>query len=389
MSNDDDQIAPGGVEEIRRRLLGHYDSGKRDLPWRGETDPYRIWVSEVMLQQTRVDSVIPYYRRWVARFPTLESLAAAGEEEVLRSWQGLGYYSRARSLLSAARLVRERCRGSLPSSAAELSELPGIGEYTAGAVASIAFGEAVPAVDGNARRVLSRLFDLPDPRPGTLQRLAGELLDPARPGDFNQALMELGAVECAPRAPACGECPLRDVCLARARGTAHERPLRRGRKSVPEVGIGVLVAVSASVSPQGSRFLLRKRPKKGLLAGMWEFPGVELGEARKGSRDGAAPLSHGARVTPAEEENMALAAVRSMAREMEIQAVERPVALPPIVHVFSHLKAIYRPFLFQVSEPGSVESGSWVAQDQLENLPLPVAQQKIAAAGRRAVRPEL
>ncbi|MGM0669703.1 MAG: A/G-specific adenine glycosylase, partial [Gemmatimonadota bacterium] len=166
--------------EIRHILLRAYDEGKRDLPWRRETDPYRVWVSEVMLQQTRVETVIPYYRTWVTRFPDLESLAAAEEEDVLRAWKGLGYYSRARNLQRAARVVRERFNGKLPADGNDLRSLPGIGEYTAGALASIAFGRPVPAVDGNVRRVLARLFDLPDPGAAELRALASELVDPRR-----------------------------------------------------------------------------------------------------------------------------------------------------------------------------------------------------------------
>ena len=208
--------------EIRRRLLSAYDVGKRDLPWRGEEDPYRIWVSEVMLQQTRVETVVPYYRAWMDRFPTVEALAEADEDEVLRAWQGFGYYSRARRLREGARVVRERFGGCLPRSSLELRDLPGVGEYTAGAVASIAFGEVVPAVDGNVKRVLARLFDVPTPSPAELRALAADLVDPKRPGDFNQALMELGATVCTPRAPLCGECPLDSICLALERGTVND-----------------------------------------------------------------------------------------------------------------------------------------------------------------------
>jgi A/G-specific adenine glycosylase len=230
------------TEATRRLLLEAFDKGKRDLPWRGESDPYRIWVSEVMLQQTRVETVIPYYKRWLQRFPSMEALAAAREEDVLLAWQGLGYYSRARRLLGAARIIRERHGGRLPRAAEELRRLPGVGEYTAGAVASMAFGESVPAVDGNARRVLARLYDLPDPRPGELRELAGALVDPHRPGDSNQALMELGATVCLPRSPLCPSCPVEELCMAKARGTVGERPPRRARRPVPEVEMAVVVA---------------------------------------------------------------------------------------------------------------------------------------------------
>ncbi len=272
------RAAARNAATVRRLLLAAYDAGKRSLPWRGETDPYRIWVSEVMLQQTRVETVIPYYGRWLERFPDIATLAAAEEDEVLRVWQGLGYYSRARRLHEGARVVRERHGGFLPSSSEELRNLPGVGHYTAGAVASIAFGEAVPAVDGNVRRVLSRLFDLPNPSSIQLRRLSATLVDPKRPGDFNQALMELGATVCKPKSPKCGICPVDEECRARVAGTVEDRPSRKPKKLAPEVDVAVAVAVVRDESGE-LQFLLRKRPVSGLLAGMWEFPGVAMEEA--------------------------------------------------------------------------------------------------------------
>ena len=199
----------GDIPGFRRALLGHFDRSRRALPWRSERTPYRVMVSEFMLQQTRVETVIPYYERWLRRFPGWEALADAGEDEVLRAWTGLGYYRRARNLHRAARVVRERFGGELPKEPAALKRLPGVGEYTAGAVASIAFGRAVPAVDGNVRRVLCRILDVAAPTAGRLREEAARLVDPGRPGDFNEALMELGATVCTPRAPGCGGCPVR------------------------------------------------------------------------------------------------------------------------------------------------------------------------------------
>ena len=178
---------------VRRLLLEHYNAHRRDLPWRESREPYRVWVSEIMLQQTRVETAIPYYHRWMERFPTVEDLAEADEQSVLKTWEGLGYYSRARNLRRSALIVRDRLGGVLPHDSQGLKTLPGIGEYSAGAIASIAYGEVVPAVDGNVRRVLSRLFDLENPPAASLRKRAGELVDPDRPGDWNQALMELGA----------------------------------------------------------------------------------------------------------------------------------------------------------------------------------------------------
>jgi A/G-specific adenine glycosylase len=373
---------------IRRLLLAAYDAGKRHLPWRGETDPYRIWVSEVMLQQTRVETVIPYYRKWVERFPDIDALAEAEEDEVLRVWQGLGYYSRARRLHQGAQVVRERFGGSLPSTQAGLRELPGVGDYTAGAIASIAFGEVVPSVDGNARRVLSRLFDLPNPSLRELRGLAGKLVDPERPGDFNQALMELGALVCLPRSPRCEECPVGSECLALARGTVGERPGPKTRKAIPEVDVAVLVAVIRDDSGTPC-VLVRKRPNVGLLAGMWEFPGVELeaGSAlsrlqlthRKNSRQGMAPNAR-----PRARERAI-----SLALELGLGAAEGTVGpsrllhidLPVVTHLFSHLKVRYWPFVIPTgsragARPGR-EVGRWVSLEELDHVPLPVAQRKI------------
>jgi A/G-specific adenine glycosylase len=282
---------------FRRRLLDWFDAGGRDLPWRETSDPYRIWVSEVMLQQTRVEAVIPYYRRWLERFPDITALAGAPEEEVLGAWAGLGYYSRARNLHRAAQVVRERHGGEVPRDPDALRALPGVGEYTVGAVASIAFGIPLPAVDGNVRRVMARLTDTPDPSPAELRRWAGDLVDRKRPGDFNQALMELGATTCAPRNPECGVCPVAGFCAAARAGTQADRPSRRRKARVRDVAWGV--AVLLAEGPGGPRVLARRRPSEGLLGGMWEFPSdvPEAGsdDPEAGSDPGAAALEAAAR----------------------------------------------------------------------------------------------
>ena len=214
---------------FRSDLLAHFDRNKRDLPWRMDRTPYRVMVSELMLQQTRVETVLPYYARWLEQFPTFEALAAASVDDVLRAWKGLGYYARARNLHKAAQVVRDRYQGVLPEDPAELRALPGVGEYTTGALASIVFGVAIPAVDGNVKRVLARLFDEATPSPKWLRAVAGDLVDPERPGDFNEAMMELGATVCTPRAPRCGDCPVRPHCFAYQRDTVLERPSPRRR----------------------------------------------------------------------------------------------------------------------------------------------------------------
>lgn len=340
---------------LRRALLAHYDRERRDLPWRGETDPYRILVSEVMLQQTRVETVLGRYGSWLERFPDLASLAGAADDDVMKAWEGLGYYRRARNLHRTARLVRERPGGALPSTYAELAELPGLGEYTAGAVASIAYGIAAAAVDGNARRVLARLFDLADPSARELRRLAALLVDPRRPGDFNQALMELGATICTPRAPACGRCPLGRLCAARAAGTVGERPAPRRRAPAPTVEIGVAVLLT-----HDRRVLVVRRPEAGLLGGLWEFPGEEL-------RGGETP---------------GIAATRAATRR-GVRVRSRGRALAPVPHAFSHLKAVYRPVLYRLQRPQGAAQGRWVRLERLSTLALPVAQRRIAESLER------
>ncbi|MDT8305971.1 MAG: A/G-specific adenine glycosylase [Anaerolineae bacterium] len=259
--------------EVAPRLLAWWDAGHANLPWRASRDPYAIWIAEVMLQQTQITTVIPYYERWMARFPNIESLAAASPDEVLKLWEGLGYYSRARNLHAAARRIVAGHGGQLPDSVAALRTLPGIGPYTAGAIASIAFGKRAPVVDGNVIRVLSRLVDLEADVTETatkkrLWKLAGSLVPEQRPGDYNQALMELGQRICVPAAPACHRCPLAELCLARARGTQLERPVRPPRRDTPHYHV-----VAGVIYRADGAFLIAKRPPEGLLGGLWEFPG--------------------------------------------------------------------------------------------------------------------
>jgi A/G-specific adenine glycosylase len=270
---------PSDPTQAATDLLGWFDRHRRDLPWRRAADPYGIWLSEVMLQQTRVETALPYYQRFLERFPTVAELAQAPLEEVLALWSGLGYYRRARQLHAAARQVA--AAGEFPSTVDGLLQLPGIGPYTAAAVASIAFGVAVPVLDGNVERVMARRLALAtDPKAaparGRLLAAAAALLSPGRPGDSNQALMELGATLCLPRRPQCLLCPLRPGCRAAAEGRQESYPAPRRRRRSERRRL--LVAVAA----RGERVLLFRRPSRaGLLAGTWELPWIELGEAQE------------------------------------------------------------------------------------------------------------
>ena len=268
------------MADFADRVLKWYLENKRRLPWRDHPDPYAVWVSEIMLQQTRVETVIPYFERWMMRFPSVGHLAEASEQEVLSIWEGLGYYSRARNLHKAARLVVEKYQGKLPGEVAALRTLPGIGRYTAGAIASMAFGADVPTLDANIRRIFARAFlvTVPADTPAgeeLLWSLAGDYLPKGRAGDYNQALMDLGATICLPHNPTCLICPLRDVCIAQAEGIQEQLPVLKPKTTVPHH------IVTAAVLTRDGRVLLAKRPSKGLLGGLWEFPGgkTEVGES--------------------------------------------------------------------------------------------------------------
>jgi A/G-specific adenine glycosylase len=251
---------------FRRQLLAWYDVHRRDLPWRRDRDPYHVWISEIMLQQTRVAAVIEHYHEFLRRFPTVQRLAAAREASVLAAWSGLGYYRRARMMHAAAKLIVHERSGKFPATAKELEELPGIGRYTAAAIASIAFDEPVAVVDGNVKRVLQRKFG---------KRLMGEelwdaadeVLDRKRPGDFNQAMMELGATICTPKSPSCMMCPVLDSCLTRG----ESAPLR---KAIPQTRLEVHYALDVRHKCSDSKeiFLVRRPRNASLMAGMWELP---------------------------------------------------------------------------------------------------------------------
>jgi A/G-specific adenine glycosylase len=337
-------------------LLAWYDRNKRDLPWRHTRDPYRIWVSEIMLQQTRVAAVLPYYRQWMEALPTVEALAAVPEERLMKLWQGLGYYSRARNLQKAARVIVEELGGVFPDTYEALLRLPGVGEYTAGAVASIAFGEAVPAVDGNVLRVISRTADIrEDISDAKVRRTFRALLEEAmpreEPGKFNQALMELGATVCAPNgAPDCGRCPLSGLCEANRLGIQTELPLKskKAPRRVEEMTVYLL--------RRGDAVALRRRGEAGLLAGLWEFPHVPgaLGEAAAGD---------------------ALASWGLTALDWEKKISAK--------HVFTHVEWHMTGYLLTVR--GECPGFTWADREALETLAVPSAFARYLEEARRAL----
>ncbi|HIF38770.1 MAG TPA: A/G-specific adenine glycosylase [Gemmatimonadetes bacterium] len=353
-------------QKITQDLLrDYYEARGRDLPWRENRDPYKVWVSEIMLQQTRVETVIPYFNTWIERFPKLSDLADADEESILHLWQGLGYYSRARNLLKAIQIVDEHMGGSVPRDPMKLRTLPGIGEYTANAIASIAFGEPLAAIDGNLRRVLSRLFDLPDPSSADLKSKATLLLDIERPGDWNQAVMDLGATVCTPRTPDCGECPLENQCQSAKKGTQVQRPISKPKLRTRSVIQTVVIAVNSE-----GEFLLRKRPTEGLLAGLWEFPGTEL-------------TGNNVETSPHED----------VAKNLGIDLTGDKTELIPLnslVDKLSHLTVTYQPLLVigfdSISHCVTPDRGyCWAGGDAVKNLPLPVGQQKLLKLAREAL----
>ncbi len=343
--------------EIQKALLRWFARHARDLPWRKTKDPYAIWVSEIMLQQTQVVTVVPYYERFLKRFPTVERLARARLDTILKRWEGLGYYSRARNLHRAAREIVERFHGQFPQTAVELLTLPGIGRYTAGAIASNAFDERAPIVDGNVERVLCRVFRIHgDPKSGTVQRalwsIAADLVPANTPGLFNQALMEVGAEICTPRNPQCEDCPLSRACQAKRHGEQLSLPQRRAKKPLPShtVVVGVIY--------KDGRMLIDKRRPDGLLGGLWEFPG---GKKEPG-------------------ETLEAALMREVHEEVAIKIrVERPLAV--VDHAYSHFRVRIHAFecTWISGKPRCITCAQfkWVRPGDLGRYAFPAANNKI------------
>ena len=344
--------------QFARQLLDWYAENARELPWRGHPDPYAVWVSEIMLQQTRVETVIPYFQRWLERFQTVSALANAPQGEVLSLWEGLGYYSRARNLHKAARQVVSKFKGEIPQDIKNLTTLPGIGRYTAAAIASIAFGKNEPALDGNIRRVLSRVFNVTDPTrssPGErlLWSLAEEHLPPGQAGDFNQAMMDLGATICLPKKPDCPTCPVMAICQAHALGIQEKRPVPRTKAKIPHH------TVTAAVIQQDNKVMIVQRPQDGLLGGMWEFPG--------GKRE------------PGEE--LAACLRREIIEELGAEIkIRSPFGI--FKHAYTHFRVTLHAFLCTLngSQPQLKEHTDlrWVLPEDLDEFPMGKIDRQIA-----------
>ena len=359
------------IASFREKLLAWYDANKRDLPWRRTQDPYKIWISEIMLQQTRVDTVIPYYERFLDWFPTLADLAQAPEEKLLKAWEGLGYYSRVRNMQKAAQQIMEDHGGVFPATYEAISKLKGIGPYTAGAIASIAFGLPEPAVDGNVMRVLARLFEVdydigvPTNRK-IFQAMMEVLIDPERPGDFNQALMDLGSDIESPVNPRPEESPVKEFSAAYQHGTMDRYPIKAPKKTpVPVYLTGFLIKDS-----QG-RYLLEKNEREGLLSGFWHFPLIEVDSLS----ENLGQLS----LLDEKEQAEGNLEILSFEQDYDLVIDWQERTYPLVQHVFSHRKwqVQIRYGLVKEGEQATSESTIWLQPEEFSAYPFAKPQQKI------------
>ena len=345
------------MPKLSRLLLTWYHQhGRTSMPWRDHPDSYAVWVSEIMLQQTRVETVIPYFEKWMKLFPDVRALANASEQDVLNAWEGLGYYSRARNLHKAAKIVASKFNGELPRSLIDLRSLPGIGRYTVGAIASMAFGMDEPTLDGNLRRVFSRLFDVDeftDSPTGEkiLWDLAAQNLPKGQAGDYNQALMDLGATICLPKNPRCLLCPLMEICEARKNGTQDVRPVLKAKKKTPHyIHAAAVIVRRIGNSPH---VLLAQRPPDGLLGGMWEFPNGRVN------------------ADPAKE----LTKVLNAAYRLK---VKRKEALGVIQHAYTHFKVTVHAFRCDCAPIPKNKNLKWVRANELDDYPMGKVDRQIA-----------
>jgi A/G-specific adenine glycosylase len=346
-------------EKIQVKLLRWFEKNGRDLPWRKTQDPYAIWVSEIMLQQTQVATVTPYYQKFLKFFPTVRHLAKADLSEVLKAWEGLGYYSRARNLHQASKIVLKEFNGKVPDTLQDLLLLPGIGRYTAGAILSIAYNKEAPILDGNVKRVLSRLFAVSDNPPigksaRILWQISESLIPKGRTNSFNQALMDLGSIICMPRNPLCFRCPLHPFCKGYLSGRPESFPSRSIKRKIPH-----MTAVSAVIYNDG-KVLLNRRPPKGLLGGLWEFPNWNIRDKRR----------------------LGLKLRNHIKREMGVNVkVEEPIG--SLHQAFSHFKLTLHVFQCKALNRGG--KGKWVPIQKLGLFPMSRIHRRIAEqiAGNR------
>ena len=362
------------ILSFRQKLLAWYDKNKRDLPWRRSKNPYHIWVSEIMLQQTRVDTVIPYYERFLDWFPTVESLANAPEDRLLKAWEGLGYYSRVRNMQTAAQQIMSEFEGKFPSTYEGISSLKGIGPYTAGAISSIAFNLPQPAVDGNVMRVLARLFevnhDIGNPSNRKIfQAMMEVLIDPDRPGDFNQALMDLGSDIEAPVNPRPEESPVKEFSAAYQHGTMDRYPIKAPKKKPIPIYLKALVVQNS----QG-QFLLEKNESENLLAGFWHFPLIEVDEFSDQNQDldlfsqVAEPILQ---LGPSPQE--------SFEQDYDLEVDWQDLRFEEVKHIFSHRKWHIQIIAGRVAETQEYADREvlWLSPEEFSNYPLAKPQQKI------------
>jgi A/G-specific adenine glycosylase len=355
-----DGIMKKKAPSISDLVLRWYGKHQRDLPWRRTKDPYRIWISEVMLQQTQVDTVLPYYRRFLSAFPSVKSLAEASLQDVLKIWENLGYYSRARHLHLAAKQITACWGGQIPDTEKALLSLAGIGRYTAAAILSFAFGQQVATVDGNVRRVICRLFAIQDPldQADTLRRIdriAEELVPKAHSSPFNQGLMDLGATVCSPRKPSCNACPLHSFCLAKKQGLQDTLPMRKKRSPLAHKDV-----TAGIVADRQGRLLVVQRPHSGLLGGLWKFPGGE----RK----------------PKEALQSALR--RSVKEEVGVRIqVKKPIA--SVKHAYTHFRVTFHAFQCELNggKPRALgcHRWQWTTLSGLSKIPFSRGERKIIA----------
>ena len=359
------------IASFREKLLAWYDANKRDLPWRRTQDPYKIWISEIMLQQTRVDTVIPYYERFLDWFPTVADLAQAPEEKLLKAWEGLGYYSRVRNMQKAAQQIMEDHGGVFPSSYEIISKLKGIGPYTAGAIASIAFGLPEPAVDGNVMRVLARLFEVdydigvPTNRK-IFQAMMEFLIDPDRPGDFNQALMDLGSDIESPINPRPEESPVKEFSAAYQHGTMDRYPIKAPKKKPVPVYLTAFI-----IKDSQGRYLLEKNEREGLLSGFWHFPLIEVDSLSENLGQLSLLDGQGHLVDNPE--------ILSFEQDYDLVIDWQDRSYPIVQHVFSHRKwqVQLRYGLVKEGEQSTSESTVWLLPEEFSAYPFAKPQQKI------------